>query len=393
MSGPNEPVIAKRAGIAPFLAMDVLSAAAAMETRRESGLRVLHLEVGEPAAGAPRTARRAAQAALGEDRPLGYTEACGIFPLRARIAQHYRDWYGIDLDPARVIVTPGASGGLMLAFLACFDPGARIALAAPYYPPYVNMLRTLGLEPVFLRTPASARHQVTLEALSALDPPPDGLLIASPANPTGAMLRPEELAALGAWCESRGVVLISDEIYHGLNYDVPLATALGVNGGAVVVNSFSKYFGMTGWRVGWLVAPPHLVRPIERLAQNFFISAPHLAQIAALAAFEGKKELAARLPRYREARDLLLEALPRAGFRRILPPEGAFYIYAEIPEDAPPSDVFCRDLLAATAIALTPGLDFDHEEGARFVRLSYCRPLEEIRDAAKRLIAWRSARR
>ncbi len=251
------------------------------------------------------------------------------------------------------------------------------------------MLRALGLEPVFLRTPAAARHQVTLEALAALDPPPAGLLIASPANPTGAMLHPDELAAIGAWCRARGVALISDEIYHGLHYDAPLATALAAHEGAIVVNSFSKYFGMTGWRIGWLVAPEPLIRPIERLAQNFFISAPTLSQIAARAAFDCEAELAARPPRYRAARDLLLGALREAGFGPVLPPEGAFYLYARLPEGAPPSDLFCRELLKATGIAITPGLDFDREEGAHFVRLSYCRPLDEIAEAAARLTAWR----
>jgi aspartate/methionine/tyrosine aminotransferase len=372
----------------PFMVMDVIAAANAQAAQNQQHARVLHMEVGQPATGAPAGAIAAVNAALASGRPLGYTEALGLPSLRARIAQHYQDWYGLNLSPDRIAVTTGASGAFPLAFLAAFDPGDRVALAAPYYPPYVNILIALGLSPVFLETEAEKGFQPSLSALKRLDPPPEGLILASPANPTGAMLAPEEFSAIVAWCEAENVRLLSDEIYHGISYGAAFTTAAAMSRSAIVVNSFSKYFSMTGWRVGWMVLPEELVRPVERLAQNFFICPPHISQIAAEAAFDCESELSLHIARYRRARALLLEALPRAGFHIPSSPDGAFYIYADIGARGEDSVRFCTRMLREIAIAATPGVDFDQAQGHRFVRLSYAGPEADMQEAAERLIRW-----
>ncbi|WP_048862980.1 pyridoxal phosphate-dependent aminotransferase, partial [Acidisphaera rubrifaciens] len=332
-------------------------------------------------------ARRAAAAALAGPDPLGYTEAFGRAGLRARIAAHYADWYGISLPPARIAVTTGASGAFPLAFLAAFDPGDRVALAAPFYPPYVNILTALGITPVVIEAGPETRFQPSLAALAALDPPPDGLIVASPCNPAGTMLHPDELAAIGAWCVAHGVRLVSDEIYHGLTYGQAAATAAGIPG-AIVVNSFSKYFSMTGWRIGWMVLPEDLLRPAECLAQNFFISAPHISQIAAEAAFDCHDELQANVARYRRSRDHLLAALPAAGFPHLGPAEGAFYLYADVSGRTSDSLDFCARMLAECGIAASAGVDFDRARGHRYVRFSYCGPEADMIEAAARLQGW-----
>jgi aspartate/methionine/tyrosine aminotransferase len=346
--------------------------------------RVIRMEVGQPGTGAPKGAREAVAAALTSGLPLGYTEAFGLPALRARLAQHVQDWYGLTLPADRIAVTFGASGAFPLAFLAAFDRGDRVAMAAPFYPPYVNILTALGMTPLILPTGPETRYQPSLAMLQKLDPPPDGLVVASPCNPAGTMLHPDELAEIAAWCDATGVRLISDEIYHGLQYDRPLATASAFSPSAIVINSFSKYFSMTGWRVGWMVLPEDLKRPVECLAQNMFISAPHISQIAALAAFECGDELQANVARYRRSRDVLLQTLPAAGFDRLSQAEGAFYLYAEIDEDSP---ALCARLLDEVAIAATPGVDFDRERGARFIRFSYCGPEDEMQEGAARLLA------
>jgi len=382
--------VARGASAPPFLVMDVIAAANARQASLPPGAsRVIRMEVGQPGTGAPRGAAEAAMAALRGGGSLGYTEAFGLPTLRARITRHYRDWYGVDVPAARVAVTVGASGAFPLAFLAAFDPGDRIAMASPYYPPYVNILTALGMRPVILPTGVESRFQPTVALLERLDPPPDGLIVANPCNPAGTMLSPEELAAITAWCDSAGVRLVSDEIYHGLNYDMPLATAAALNRGAIVVNSFSKYFSMTGWRIGWLVLPEDLVRPVECLAQNFFISAPHISQVVAEAAFGCHDELQANVARYRRSRDHLVASLPGAGFPRLTPAQGAFYLYADITDRSNDSVEFCARLLAETGIAATPGIDFDSERGRGFVRFSYCGPEEDMREAAARLAVWR----
>ncbi len=381
----------RAAELPAFLAMDVHAAANRLKASLPAGAPpVLHMEVGQPGTPAPEGARRAVEAALRDGLPLGYTDAMGRASLRERIAAHYTDWYGAPVDPARVVITTGASGAFPLAFLAAFDPGDRVALVSPYYPPYVNILRALGLVPVVLEATASHRFQPTLDMLERLDPPPEGLIVASPGNPTGTMLHRDDLVAIGDWCAANFVRLISDEIYHGLNWDVAISTAAGVPG-AVVINSFSKYFSMTGWRVGWMVVPDDLVRPVECLAQNFFICAPHISQLAAEAAFDCHAELQENVARYRRSRALLIRALPQAGFPRLSPAEGAFYLFADVAGRTNDSVAFCRRMLAETGVAATPGVDFDAARGRHFVRFSYCGPEADVREAAARLTRFKEA--
>ncbi len=373
----------------PFLVMDVIAAANARAAALPPGApRILRMEVGQPGTGAPAGAVAAATAALHGPTTLGYTEALGRPTLRARIARHYADWYGIDLPPGRIAVTTGASGAFPLAFLAAFDPGDRVALAAPFYPPYVNILTALGLRPVVIETGPDTRYQPTVAALERLDPPPDGLVVASPCNPAGTMLAPAELQAIATWCDRTGVRLVSDEIYHGLHYARPISTAAAFSPHAVVVNSFSKYFSMTGWRIGWMVLPEDLVRPVECLAQNMAISAPHISQVAAEAAFDCTVELDANVARYRRSRDLLLAALPGAGFPNVAAADGAFYIYADIAGRTNDSQAFCARMLEDAGIAAAAGVDFDRARGHRTLRFSYCGPEADMAEAAARLAAW-----
>jgi aspartate/methionine/tyrosine aminotransferase len=382
--------IGKGASAPPFLVMDVIAAANARQAALPAGApHVIRMEVGQPGTGAPAGAVAAAQAALRSGHPLGYTEAFGLRALRARIAAHAADWYGLALPVERIAVTVGASGAFPLAFLAAFDPGDRIALASPFYPPYVNILTALGMVPVILEAGPETRFQPSVAMLEALDPLPDGVIVASPCNPAGTMLHRDELAAIAVWCDRNGVRLISDEIYHGLNYDAPVASAASFSDSAVVVNSFSKYFSMTGWRIGWLVLPPDLARPVERLAQNFFISAPYIAQVAAEAAFDCQDELQANVARYRRSRDHLLAALPGAGFGRLSPAEGAFYLFADISDRSNDSAAFCARMLAEAGVAVSPGVDFDRARGGRFLRFSYCGPEADMRAAGERLKGWR----
>jgi aspartate/methionine/tyrosine aminotransferase len=374
----------------PFMVMDVITAANARQASLPPGApHVIRMEVGQPGTGAPAGAVAAAQRALSEGRPMGYTEAFGLPSLRARIAGHGRAWYGIDIPASRIAVTVGASGAFPLAFLAAFNPGDRVAMATPFYPPYVNILTALGMEPVMLETGPETRFQPTISLLEAMDPRPDGLIVASPCNPAGTMLSAAELAAIARWCHANGVRLISDEIYHGLTYGQEQATAAAFSDSAIVVNSFSKYFSMTGWRIGWLVLPEDLVRPVECLAQNLFISAPHIAQVAAEAAFDCAPELDANIARYRRSRDLLLARLPEAGFSRISPAEGAFYLYADISERTNDSQAFCARMLAEAGIAASPGVDFDRRRGHHFMRFSYCGPEADMAAAAERLRKWK----
>ncbi|GGC62345.1 aminotransferase [Siccirubricoccus deserti] len=374
----------------PFLVMDVISAANARAAALPPGAPgVIRMEVGQPGTGAPRGAAEAAVKALEAGDPMGYTEAFGRASLRERISAHYAERYGAVVPAERIAVTVGASGAFPLAFLAAFDPGDRIAMAAPFYPPYANIVTALGMRPLLLPCDASTRWQPNVAMLEALDPPPDGLILASPCNPAGTMLPPEEFSAIARWCHAAGVRLISDEIYHGLSYGtLREATAATVSESAVVVNSFSKYFSMTGWRIGWLVLPPDLVRPVECLAQNLFISAPHVAQVAAEAAFDCRPELEANIARYRRSRALLLEALPKAGLDRLSPADGAFYLWADIGHLTNDSVAFCARLLAEAGIAATPGVDFDRDRGSRYLRLSYCGPEADMAAAPARIAAF-----
>ncbi len=382
---------ARRADIAPFIVMDVMRAAAL----RDAGLadpagRTVHMEVGQPGTPAPAAVRAAAKAALDADK-LGYTDAMGVPDLRRRIARHYRDVYGVDLDPGRVCVTTGSSGGFLLAFLAAFDAGERVALADPGYPAYRNILKAIDCTPVGLPATAAHRFQPTPELLDAAGGEFAGLIVASPANPTGTMLGKAELGALREWCARRGTRLVSDEIYHGIVYEGAGVTALSLGDDAIIVNSFSKYFSMTGWRLGWLVVPPDLVRTVERLAQNLFISPPTLAQVAAIAAFDAYAEMDGHVRAYRANRDYLLAELPKAGFREFAPPDGAFYLYADVAHLTNDSPEFCRRMLAEAGVAATPGVDFDPARGNRFVRFSFAGTMADMREAVARLTAWRKA--
>jgi aspartate/methionine/tyrosine aminotransferase len=377
--------VARRGAVPPFIAMEVLRDA---NERAARGENVLHLEVGQPSTSAPRAVIEAAKRALDSDQ-LGYTEALGIPPLRQRIARHYRDMYGVSIDPARVIATTGSSGAFLLSFLAAFDPGDRVALAAPGYPAYRNILIALGIAPVNLLTGAETRFQPTPALLDEVDGGIDGLIVASPSNPAGTMIDADSFRRLYEYCRRRQIRLVSDEIYHGITYGMKPTTALSLGDDAIVINSFSKYFSMTGWRIGWMVAPTDLLRPIECLAQNLFISPPTLPQIAASVAFDCGDELEANVRRYAENRALLLEQLPRAGFDRLAPADGAFYIYADVSRLTNDSGEFCRRMLADTGVAATPGLDFDVERGHQFIRFSFAGSTADIAAAAARLLAWR----
>jgi aspartate/methionine/tyrosine aminotransferase len=379
------PKLSRRGGaVEAFIVMDVMAAAAEKEAVGET---VIHLEVGQPSTPAPRGALAAAHAALDADR-IGYVAALGLPALRERIARYYRESYGVDVDPERVIVTTGSSGGFPLAFLASFDAGDRVALAAPGYPAYRNILAALNLEAVDLPTSAADRYQPTVAALEKVGPIA-GLIVASPSNPTGTMVTRGELAALAGWCEARDVRLISDEIYHGIVYEGEAASAAEVSGSAIVINSFSKYFSMTGWRVGWMVVPPDLVRPIERLAQNFFISVPTLSQHVALAAFDCRDELDGHVSRYRANRDLLMAGLPAAGLDRLTPAQGAFYLYADVSHLTNDSRDFCRRMLREAGVATTPGVDFDRARGAGTLRISFAGAPAEMEEAVRRLKSWK----
>lgn len=376
--------VAKRGQVPPFIVMDVMSAAA---ERAATHGDVLHLEVGQPSTAAPRGVIEAARHAL-ETEKIGYTVALGIPALRRRIAQHYRERYGVDLPAERIVVTTGSSAGFLLSFLAAFEPGDRVALAAPGYPAYRNILRALDIVPVEIPTGPETRYQPTPALVEALDPRPDGLIVASPANPTGTMLGTAEMAELSRYCEEAGIRLVSDEIYHDITYGHEQATAAAHGEHAIVINSFSKYYSMTGWRLGWMVVPSDLCRAVECLAQNFFISAPTLSQHAGVAAFDCREELDRNVARYAANRDLLLAELPKAGFDRLAPADGAFYIYAEIGHLTNDSDAFCKRMLSETGIAATPGLDFDPARGHATMRFSFAGSTEDMADAAERLKRW-----
>ena len=375
----------KRSNVPPFIVMDVMAAVAALEAK---GRHVVHMEVGQPAQPAPATALAAARAALSQR--IGYTETLGIPTLRRRIAQHYSQAYGYDLDPGRVVVTTGSSGGFILAFLSLFEPGDRVALANPGYPPYRHILSALGCEPVLIETSAKTRWVLSPEALieAHRKAPLAGLLVASPANPTGTMMDAASLQRLIATAEAEGIKVISDEIYHGLDYAYAAETAVKLSERALVINSFSKYFCMTGWRIGWMVVPEALVRTVERLQQNLAISVPTLSQIAAEAAFDGAQEMEAVKHGYEENRRILTEGLPRAGLDEFLPVDGAFYLYANIARFSDDSLDFAKRMLNEAWVAATPGLDFDPVDGKHYLRFCYAGSGDEMHEAVKRIGDW-----
>jgi len=375
----------RRGAIPAFIVMDVMRAA---HQREAAGNHVLHMEVGQPGTAAPKPVLDAAKAALDGNR-IGYTGAFGLPELRRRLADHYRQFYGADVAEERIVVTTGSSGAFVLSFLGLFDPGDRVALASPGYPAYRNILKALGVAPVDLLVGPETNYQPTPALLDRIEGPLDGLIIASPSNPTGTMLTAAELQALAEYCRDREIRLISDEIYHGISYGARPETALAFNDDAIVINSFSKYFSMTGWRLGWMVVPEELLRPIECLSQNLFISPPTLSQLAALAVFDCRDQLDGYVADYARNRSLLLEQLPKAGFDKLSHADGAFYLYADVSTMTNDSVEFCRRMLDETGVAATPGVDFDPERGNRYIRFSFAESCDVIEQAADRLINWR----
>jgi aspartate/methionine/tyrosine aminotransferase len=380
--------VASRAAVPPFHVMDLLAAAA---RRQRSHGDLLNLVAGQPSTPAPAPVRAAARRAL-DEQVLGYTVALGIPELREAICAHHERVHGLSVDPDEVVVTTGSSGGFLLGFLAAFDAGDRVAIARPGYPCYRNVLTALGCEVVELPAGPESRFQPTVEMLESLEEPVRGLVVASPANPTGTMLAPEDLAALASWCEGHGVQLVSDEIYHGIEYGVPMlhSSAWETSREAVVFNSFSKYFSMTGWRIGWMLVPERLRRAVDVLTGNFTICPPVLAQHAAIAAFTEASydECDGHVARYAVNRRLLLEGLPRLGVDRLAPADGAFYVYADVGHLTDDSMAWCHRLLDETGVATAPGVDFDTVVGSSFVRMSFAGAPEEVSQALDRLGGW-----
>ena len=376
--------LAKRSSIDPFIVMDVMREAHAHEAE---GRDVIHMEVGQPGTPAPRAARERVRQALERER-LGYTDALGLPALRERIADWYRERYRVSVKPERIVVTSGSSAGFVLAFLATLDPGDALLLPSPGYPCYRQILSALGVKPVLIETGPAARWMPAPTDLERIADETAGLLLASPNNPTGTMAGAMRLAELADTCRRRGLWLIADEIYHGLEYEAPTGTALAHWDAAIVVNSFSKYFSMTGWRIGWLVVPEELVRPMERLAQNLYISPPAVSQVAALGAFDGIDELEAIKSGYAANRAMLLNELPSAGLSEILPADGAFYLYADVSAFTSDSADFAKRMLREIGVAITPGIDFDPVHGNRFVRFSYAGPHVAMREASSRISTW-----
>ena len=375
----------RRAEVDPFIVMDVMEAARAAQ---EAGRHIIHMEVGQPGTPAPEGARAALMRAMAAG-PLGYTVALGLPALRARIARLYGEWYGVQIAPDRVVITPGSSGAFILAFTALFDTGDKVGLGDPGYPSYRQILKALGFTPVGIQTAAENRYQPVPGDL------PEGLaglMLASPGNPSGTMLGRAEMAALVEASAARGISLISDEIYHGLHYGARGVSALELTDDVYVINSFSKYFSMTGWRVGWMVVPESHVRTIERIAQNMFICPPHASQVAALAALDCSDELEANRAVYTRNRALMLERLPKAGFDKIAPPDGAFYVYADVSGLTDDSRAFAAEILEQAGVAVTPGLDFDPLRGHTTLRFSYASATADIKEGRVRLAAFMAAR-
>jgi len=371
--------------VAPFYAMAMSAQATLLE---QSGRDICHLEVGQPGTGAPLGARQAVQDALQRGDALGYTNAPGLVALDRRIAQHYQETHGVHVDPQQIMVVSGASAGFTLAFLACFDAGDRVGILEPGYPAYRNALLALGIEPVAIPVASDTRWTPTIDMLEAALPL-DGLIIASPSNPTGTALDEASIIRIVSFCQQRGIQLIADEIYHGITYEQPAVSVLRHDAEAVVINSFSKYFSMTGWRLGWMVVPDHLHDEIERLQQNLYICAPHISQIAGLAAFDCSDELDSHVERYRQHRDLLMNGLRAAGITNFANADGAFYVYADISHLAADSRVICERWLDELGVATTPGIDFDLQRGHRYVRFSYAGTRQHIERACELLSQWK----
>lgn len=375
-----------RANIAPFLAMEMARAA---DRRAAAGKRVARFDVGQPFAGAPPQAFAAAERAYA-DVALGYTEGLGLPALRRKLSEFYARKHGLDISPDRIAITTGASGAFLLTFLALFDTGDRVALAAPGYPPYRHILTALGMKPAIAPAQAADRYQLAPHHLDDLAriAPLAGALVASPANPTGSVLPRQALSALAAKARALGAALISDEIYHGLVYDTEATTALAIDNDAFVINSFSKYWAMTGWRVGWIVAPERYIGAIERLSQNLFVAPPTPGQIAAIAALDADEECERLRGIYANNRRLLLDALPKLNLPIVSPPDGAFYVLVDVTAHAKDSADFCKRALEDADVALTMGTDFDDARGAHWARIAYARHTDEISYGLERLRTW-----
>lgn len=369
------------AAIDPFHAIAISREAHALE---EQGRSILHMEFGQPSTGAPAEAVAVAHRVL-DTEPMGYWESTA---LKQRIARHYADRHGVAVDAEQVLLTCGASPGLVLALTSLFAPGARVATARPGYVAYRNTLKALYLDPVEIACGTAERFQISADALARIDPAPDGLILASPANPTGTIIPPAELARIAAQCRERGIRIISDEIYHGLSFGEPAHSMLEYAADAVIVNSFSKYYSMAGWRLGWIVVPPQLIETARARMGNLFLTPPVLAQRAGLAAFDCTDELEGHVASYRRNRQLLLDALPALGLAQIAPPDGAFYIYADISHLTNDSLGFCQRLLRDTGVATAPGIDFDPVDGHRFIRFSFAVSTDRVEDAIARMVPW-----
>ena len=376
--------VADRGKLPPFIVMDVMKASA---EREATGADVLHLEVGQPSTSAPKKVLEAAKLAITNDN-LGYTVAFGLPELRERITRHYKLWYGVDISIDRVAVTNGSSAAFVLSFMASFNPGDRVAMVAPGYPAYRNILNALGIETIELQANLEHRFQPTVSLLKKVKGNIEGLIIASPSNPTGTMIDKRLMKELADYCKYEGIRLISDEIYHGITYGKASVSSLEIDPQSLVINSFSKYFSMTGWRLGWMIVPDDLIRPMECLSQNFFISAPTHSQLAAIAAFDSYDDAEANIKRYARNRSILMNELPSAGISNFAPADGAFYIYADVSNLTNSSNKFCKDMLNDIGVACTPGLDFDPLRGGSNIRLSFAGSEPDIVEACKRLKNW-----
>ncbi len=382
----QQPRVSKRSGVDAFLVMDMMRCANELES---AGEEIVHMAAGQPGTGAPQSVVEAAKSALDSEK-LGYTESLGLPVLRQRIATYYQEKYGVSISPERVVVSTGSSGSFILAFLAAFEAGDKVALPTPGYPAYRNILNALGVATPVIETIAANRWVPDVNDIDRLheECSIQGLLLASPNNPTGTMIRPDALKAVVEKCRQLGLWFISDEIYHGLNYEMEAATALQFSDDAIIINSFSKYFCMTGWRIGWMVVPERLVRPLEKLAQSLFISAPTLSQIAAAAAFDATEELEQRKAVYATNRDILRQQLPLIGLDEFLPVDGAFYLYADVRKFTNDSYGFAQKMLKEIGVSVTPGADFDHARGAQYIRLSFAGSTSSVEQAIKRLGSW-----
>ena len=368
-----------RGSVDPFIVMDVMEAASKKE---KSGYEVIHLEVGQPGSLAPKMAAESVKNIISKS-PMGYTVALGIPELREKIADLYLRWYNVQVEPERIIVTPGSSGAFILTFTGLFDVGDTVGVGSPGYPSYRQILKALSLNTNTIKTFNNNKFQPVVADI--INNSLDGLIVASPANPTGSMLNKNDLEKLITACKTKQTVFISDEIYHGIEYESRAVSALEVSDDCIVINSFSKYFSMTGWRLGWVVVPKNHIRQFERLAQNMFICAPHISQIAALGALDAYDELNLNLKTYETNRTMLIEELPKLGLKNFAPPDGAFYFYIDVSEYTDDSVTFAKSILDEVHVAITPGIDFDSERGLKTIRLSYACSTSDLKEGLKRL--------